>query len=87
MTAGEIGADYVCFGPVNDDGLTGAEVAPTDLFAWWGQMIEVPQVAEGNLTPQAIATLSPYVEFFALGGAIWTDPDGPLAGLEKLFPA
>lgn len=87
LTAGEIGADYVAFGPVSADGMnTSQELAQRDLFEWWSQMIEVPQVAEGVINRQTVEDLRPFVEFFALGGAIWNAPEGPVAALEAVFP-
>ena len=50
LTAGEIGADYVAFGPVGVSALGDGSTAPLDLFQWWAEMIEVPVVAEGGLT-------------------------------------
>lgn len=83
MSAGEAGADYIAFGPVAA-GLTGAgEVAEADLFAWWSQMIELPVVAEGGLTPEVVATLAPVTDFFAIGEEIWGAED-PLAALTAL---
>ncbi|MDD9715653.1 thiamine phosphate synthase [Dinoroseobacter sp. PD6] len=83
MTAGEAGADYVAFGPVAAS-LTGAgEVAEAALFAWWSQMIELPVVAEGNLTTAAVETLAPLTDFFALGEEIW-GADDPLEALRTL---
>ena len=71
MTAGELGADYVAFGPVGDAALGGGEPAPLDLFQWWSQMIEVPVVAEGALTDQTIAEFAPHTDFFGIGDEIW----------------
>ncbi len=71
MTAGELGADYVAFGPVGDTALGGGEPAPLDLFQWWSQMIEVPVVAEGALTDQTIAEFAPHTDFFGIGDEIW----------------
>lgn len=86
MNAGEAGADYIAFGPVAA-GLTGAgEVAEADLFAWWSQMIELPVVAEGGLTPEVVAALSPVTDFFAIGEEIW-GADDPLAALKTLTAA
>lgn len=83
MTAGEAGADYIAFGPVAA-GLTGAgEVAEADLFAWWSQMIELPVVAEGGLTLEAVERLAPVTDFFAVGEEIWR-ADDPLAELKSL---
>ncbi|WP_424976159.1 thiamine phosphate synthase [Dinoroseobacter sp. S124A] len=86
MSAGEAGADYIAFGPVAA-GLTGAgEVAEADLFAWWSQMIELPVVAEGGLTPEVVAALAPVTDFFAIGEEIW-GADDPLAALKTLTAA
>jgi len=71
MTAGELGADYVSFGPVGQTVLGDAEQAPLDLFQWWSQMIEVPVVAEGALSDQQVAELTPHTDFFGLGDEIW----------------
>ena len=72
MTAGELGADYVAFGPVGASALGDGETAPKDLFQWWSQMIEVPVVAEGALTDQLIADFAPFTDFFGIGDEIWS---------------
>lgn len=73
MTAGEAGADYVSFGPVTGGG--DAEIAAPDLFQWWSEMIEVPVVAEGGLTPETVAALAPVADFLALGEELWESED------------
>ncbi|MGL4311254.1 MAG: thiamine phosphate synthase [Paracoccaceae bacterium] len=75
MNAGEAGADYVAFGPVGDSGLGSGSQAETDLFAWWSEMIEVPVVAEGALTPARVAELAPLTDFFGVGEEIWHEGD------------
>lgn len=77
MTAAEIGADYVSFGPVGDTGLGGGELAPLELFEWWSQMIEVPVVAEGGIDTGLAADLAPCADFLALGQEVWGHVDGP----------
>jgi thiamine-phosphate pyrophosphorylase len=79
LTAAEIGADYVSFGPVGASGLGDGTTAPLDLFAWWSEMIEVPVVAEGGLTPALAADLAPIADFLALGDELWSRPDGESA--------
>lgn len=79
MTAAEAGADYVSFGPLAASGLGDGSTAPLELFAWWSEMIEVPVVAEGGLTPALAAAAS--ADFLALGPEIWDDPAGPAAAL------
>jgi thiamine-phosphate pyrophosphorylase len=79
LTAAEIGADYVSFGPVGASGLGDGSTAPPDLFAWWSEMIEVSVVAEGGLTPDLAAALAPIADFLALGDELWSRPDGESA--------
>ena len=79
MTAGELGADYISFGPVGQTGLgTGSAVEP-ELFEWWSQMIEVPVVAEGALDAGLIRALAPYTDFFGIGDEIWKADDAAVA--------
>ncbi len=78
IAAAEAGADYVAFGPVGDTGLGDGSMAPHDLFAWWSEMIEVPVIAEGGLTPAWVEALAPVTDFFAIGPEIWSaDEAGP----------
>lgn len=83
MNAGEAGADYVSFGPVSQSALGDGRVAEPELFEWWSEMIEVPVVAEGLLTPDAVAALWPFADFLAIGDEIWrsADPADELARL------
>lgn len=83
MTAGELGADYVAFGPAGATALGDGRQAPRDLFAWWSEMIEVPVVAEGALDEAGVASLAPVADFFAFGAEVWEAPD-PLARLRAL---
>ncbi len=86
MTAGELGADYVAFGPVGDTALGTAPRAEEDLFAWWSEMIEVPVVAEGALDAGLIRRLAPHADFFGIGEEIWQSPD-PVRALVALRDA
>ncbi|HVL21762.1 MAG TPA: hypothetical protein VM422_12430 [Amaricoccus sp.] len=54
-----------------------------ELFAWWSEMIEVPVVAEGALTPALVTTLEGTADFLAVGPEIWEaeDPAGALREL------
>lgn len=75
MNAGEAGADYVAFGPIGDSALGSGDLAEAELFAWWSEMIEVPVVAEGALTPARVAELAPLTDFFGVGEEIWHEDD------------
>ena len=79
MTAGESGADYVAFGPAGASALGDGSIADRDLFAWWSEMIEVPVVAEGNLSEDVIRDLAPVTDFFAIGEEIWREEDAAAA--------
>ena len=86
MTAGELNADYISFGPVGQSVLGDGETAPLDLFQWWSQMIEVPVVAEGALTLDLIRDIAPHTDFFALSDEIW-GTDDPLTTLKGFVAA
>ena len=86
MTAGELGADYVSFGPVGATPLGDGRQAPLDLFEWWSQMIEVPVVAEGALNADLIRALAPHTDFFGIGDEIWSQ-DTPAKALTQLRAA
>lgn len=86
MTAAELNADYVSFGPVGETALDDGSRATLDLFDWWSQMIEIPVVAEGALDLELIRAVSPHVDFFALGDEIWRNDDA-VAALRLLMAA
>ncbi|MDO6591603.1 thiamine phosphate synthase [Loktanella sp. D2R18] len=83
MSAGEMGADYVSFGPIGQSPLGAGEQAGLDLFEWWSMMIEVPVVAEGALDADLIRAFAPHSDFFGIGDEIWRsdDPATALAAL------
>ena len=83
MTAGELSADYVSFGPVGATPLGDGRLAELDLFEWWSLMIEVPVVAEGALSPDLVRQLAPHTDFFGIGDEIWSQDD-PVAALRAL---
>ncbi|SIT78127.1 thiamine-phosphate pyrophosphorylase [Yoonia rosea] len=85
MTAGELGADYVSFGPVGQTALGDGRQAELELFEWWSLMIEVPVVAEGALDEGLIRALAPHTDFFGIGDEVWTtdNPAGTLGTLRR----
>lgn len=86
MNAGEIGADYVAFGPIGATALGDGSRAERELFAWWSEMIELPVVAEGNLDEVTLASLSAVTDFVSLGEEVWKDGD-PSARIADLLVA
>lgn len=85
MTAGELGADYISFGPVGQSPLGDGRQAEQELFEWWSMMIEVPVVAEGVLDIELIRQIAPHTDFFGLGDEVWgaEDPDKMLLQLSQ----
>ena len=71
MNAGEIGADYISFGPVTHSALSDGDIADIETFKWWSEMVEIPVVAEGNMTLELASELAPVIDFLALGQEVW----------------
>lgn len=86
MSAGEAGADYVCFGPVTPSALGDGNYAAQEMFEWWSEVIEIPVVAEGGLDAARIAQLAPFTDFFAFGDEVW-QADDPAQRLTELVEA
>lgn len=73
LEAGEAGADYVAFGAFFASETKPSEHRPElELLEWWSQMIEIPSVAIGGITP---GNCRPLVlagaDFLAVSGAVW----------------
>ncbi|MBV0911959.1 thiamine phosphate synthase [Anianabacter salinae] len=86
MTAVEIGADYVSFGPVGETVLGDGTRVEREVFEWWSEIIELPVVAEGALTEALIADLAPVTDWFAFRDEVWSAED-PIATLKRLVAA
>jgi len=84
LSAGEAGADYVAFGPIGATTLGRGDPADIDLFSWWSEVIEVPVVAEGNLTPDLVESFAPITDFLGVGAEIWSAED-PVRALQALM--
>jgi thiamine-phosphate pyrophosphorylase len=84
LTAAEAGADYVGFGPAGATGLGDGSTAPLELFEWWSEVVEVPVVAEGGITPKVAEGLAGAVDFVALGDELWSNAEGPEAALKLI---
>lgn len=86
MAAGEAGADYISFGPVQASPLGDGSFAEREIFEWWSEVIEVPVVAEGGVSEDMVRALAPYTDFFGIGDEIWSQ-DAPAAALGTLIKA
>jgi thiamine-phosphate pyrophosphorylase len=84
MEAGEAGADYVAFGSFFPTSTKDVEHHPTpDLLAWWAELMEIPCVAIGGITPENCGPLvTAGADFLAVVSAVWQHPDGPGAAVK-----
>ena len=82
MRAGEAGADYVSFGPAT------ADAAADDAIQWWADLMELPVVAEGPITPTNCGVLvQARADFLAPAAFVWNHPEGPGAAVRALHAA
>lgn len=74
LEAGEAGADYVAFGAFFPSNTKETEhQAETDLLEWWHEMVEIPSVAIGGITPGNCRPLiDAGADFLAVSGAVWS---------------
>jgi thiamine-phosphate pyrophosphorylase len=90
MDGGEAGADYVAFGaffPTGTKADAPVEAEP-DLLAWWSEIMELPCVAIGGITPANCAPLvQAGADFLAVVSAVWNHADGPAAGVRAMNAA
>ncbi|MBB3173623.1 thiamine-phosphate pyrophosphorylase [Endobacter medicaginis] len=89
MLAGEAGADYVAFGAIYESPTKQTDIrADLSLLGWWSELMELPCVAIGGLTP---ANCAPVVQagadFLAVVSAVWSHPDGAAAGVRAMLAA
>lgn len=73
LEAGENGADYVAFGAFFPSTTKATEhEAGLELLEWWSEMVELPSVAIGGITPDNCAPLiEAGADFLAVSGAVW----------------
>lgn len=74
LEAGEAGADYVAFGAFfPSETKKTSHRAEIELLEWWSEMVELPSVAIGGITPANCAPLiKAGADFLAVSGAIWS---------------
>lgn len=73
MEAGEAGADYVAFGAFFPTQTKATEYrAEPELLTWWQNLMELPCVAIGGITPENCAPLvEAGADFLAVSQAVW----------------
>lgn len=89
MEAGELGADYVAFGAFFPTSTKETQhKAEPEILAWWSEMMELPSVAIGGITPVNCGPLvRAGADFLAVVGAVWNHPEGPAAGVRAMNTA
>lgn len=89
MEAAEAGADYVAFGAFHDTATkTPPARAEPAILSWWQEMMEVPCVAIGGITPHTAAALvRAGADFLAVSSGVWHHPAGPEAAVRQLAVA
>jgi thiamine-phosphate pyrophosphorylase len=89
VEAAEAGADYVAFGAFFSSASKKVEHhADPDILSWWSELMEVPCVAIGGITPENCAPLvTAGADFLAVISAVWDHPDGPGAAVKAFVHA
>ena len=89
MEAAEAGADYVAFGAFFPSSTKEAKHrADPEILRWWSELMTVPSVAIGGITPENCAPLvAAGADFLAVISAVWTHPEGPAAGVKAFLAA
>ncbi|MGD9537998.1 MAG: thiamine phosphate synthase [Alphaproteobacteria bacterium] len=89
MEAAEQGADYVAFGAFFPTATKEPRArASIDLLRWWSELMVVPCVAIGGITPENCGPLvEAGADFLAVVSAVWDHPDGPEAAVRSFNEA
>ena len=86
MEAGEAGADYVAFGAFYPTQTKEVQyTADPAILSWWITLFGTPCVAIGGITPgNAKPLIDAGADFIAVSAAVWNDPEGAQAAVQKL---
>ena len=85
MEAGEGGANYVAFGAFFPTQTKETHYRPeVDILKWWSEIMEIPCVAIGGITPDNCQPLiDAGADFLAVSGSVWNDPEGPAHAVNR----
>ena len=82
MTKGELGPDYVFFGPLSGP----RDPEQREMVRWWAHLMEVPSVFfDPSATPESATAEG--AEFIGLGESVWSAPEGVTARLGAIARA
>jgi thiamine-phosphate pyrophosphorylase len=89
LEAAEAGADYVAFGAFfSSTSKDARHRADIEILSWWSDIMTVPSVAIGGITPQNCAPLvTAGVDFLAVIAAVWDHPQGPAVAIKEFAAA
>jgi thiamine-phosphate pyrophosphorylase len=89
IEAADAGADYVAFGAFFASSTkTGEHRADPEILRWCSEVMTVPCVAIGGITPENCAPLvAAGADFLAVISAVWDHPQGPGAGVKAFLAA
>ncbi|PHS37890.1 MAG: thiamine phosphate synthase [Robiginitomaculum sp.] len=84
--AGSGGAHYVAFGSFFESKTKpDARPANLELLTWWHEMMEIPSVAIGGITPDnARQVIEAGADFIALSAGVWDYAGGPVRAVQQL---
>lgn len=84
MEAAEAGADYVAFGAFYTTRTKQPKtVANPEILRWWSDLMVVPSVAIGGITPQNAAPLiEAGADFLAVSAGVWNHSQDPAAAVK-----
>jgi thiamine-phosphate pyrophosphorylase len=87
IEAADAGADYVAFGAFFASSTkTGEHRADPEILRWCSEVMTVPCVAIGGITPENCAPLvAAGADFLAVISAVWDHPQGPAAGVKAFL--
>lgn len=85
MEAGEGGANYVAFGAFFPTETKETHHQPgLDVLQRWSNIMEIPCVAIGGITPDNCQPLiEAGADFLAVSGSVWNDPNGPANAVKR----
>ena len=89
IAAAEAGADYIAFGAFFPTKTKEAKArAEPEILRWWSEIMTVPCVAIGGITPENCSPLvKAGADFLAVISAVWDHPQGPAAAVKAFAQA
>lgn len=87
MLAGEAGVDYLLFGDGEPLGDEASLPALLDRVSWWSEIFTSPCAALAPTQESVSALARAGADFVALGGLVWSAPEGPRLAVRRAADA